>query len=54
MTNSNKNLYIIVEELAEKEIERNPIEFIKKEYMQPRNNEEFFSLDDNDNLMKVV
>jgi hypothetical protein len=31
MTNSNKNLFRIVEEIAEKEIERNPLEFMKKE-----------------------
>jgi len=31
MNLTNKNLHRILEEIAEKEIERNPIDFIKKE-----------------------
>eukprot|EP00347_Sterkiella_histriomuscorum_P008454 403345039 len=50
MNSTNKNLHRILEEIAEKEIERNPIEFIKKEAFLHRGNEEFFSFDD-DNLI---
>ena len=50
MTQTNKNLHRILEEIAEKEIERNPFEFIKKENMSAKANEEFFSFDD-DNIL---
>jgi hypothetical protein len=33
MASTTKTLFRILEEIAEKEIERNPIEFIKKENM---------------------
>ncbi|CDW78464.1 oxysterol-binding protein [Stylonychia lemnae] len=46
MTQTNKNLHRILEEIAEKEIERNPIEFIRKENMSGKANEEFFSFDE--------
>jgi hypothetical protein len=49
MTLTNKNLHRILEEIAEKEIERNPIEFIKKEAFILRNNEEFFSFEGENN-----
>lgn len=50
MTATNKNLYAIVEAIAEKEIERNPIEFIRKESFRGRLPEldEFFSLHGSD------
>ena len=55
MTNSNKNLFRIVEEIAEKEIERNPLEFMKKESQPWRvGNDEFFSLEDNDHFADIV
>ena len=50
MNSTNKNLHRILEEIAEKEIERNPIEFIKKEAFLHRGNEEFYSFD-YDNLI---
>ena len=55
MTNSNKNQFRIVEEIAEKEIERNPLEFMKKESHPWRvGNDEFFSLEDNDHFADIV
>ena len=55
MTQTNKTLHRILEEIAEKEIERNPIEFIKKEaLMGGRTNEEFFSFDDQDLIIDSV
>jgi hypothetical protein len=39
MTFTNRNLYKIVESIAEKEIERNPIEFIGRESFQVGGNE---------------
>jgi hypothetical protein len=46
MSHTNKNLYRILEEIAEKEIELNPIEFIRKEAMSAKHGEEFFSFED--------
>ena len=51
MIYSNRNLYRVVETIAEKEIERNPIEFIRRESFQVGDNvvrEEFFSFKNND------
>jgi len=49
MTQTNKTLFRILENIAEKEIERNPIEFIKKENQsidKKGNNDEFYSFDE--------
>ena len=47
---TNKNLFRIVEQIAEKEIEKNPIEFIRKEsFAVGANNEDaFFSFEENE------
>jgi hypothetical protein len=42
-TLTNKNLYLVVEKIAEKEIEKNPIDFIKRESFQVGGTEEFYS-----------
>lgn len=42
MNLTNKNLHRILEEIAEKEIERNPLEFIKKEALVFKGNERDF------------
>jgi hypothetical protein len=50
MASTSKTLFRILEEIAEKEIERNPIEFIKKENMssigKQGKGEEFYSFDE--------
>lgn len=40
---TNKNLYLVVEKIAEKEIEKNAIDFIKRESFQVGGTEEFYS-----------
>ena len=59
MQYTNRNLYKIVEQIAEKEIERNPVEFIRRESFQVGtagggNNEEFFSFEDDDGKLAGV
>jgi hypothetical protein len=52
MTATNKNLYAIVEAIAEKEIERNPIDFIRRESFRMDNKQdadEFYSMRGSDN-----
>ena len=48
MAQTNKTLFGILEDIAEKEIERNPIEFIRKENqsIDKRGNDEFYSFDE--------
>jgi hypothetical protein len=48
MEQTNKTLFSILEDIAEKEIERNPIEFIKKENqsVDKKGNDEFYSFDE--------
>lgn len=50
MTITNKNLYKIVELIAEKEIERNPIEFIRKESIGEVRGSEFYSYENSDSI----
>ena len=45
---TNKNLYLVVEKIAEKEIEKNAIDFIKRESFQVGGTEEFYSFNGED------
>jgi len=47
---TNKNLYLVVEKIAEKEIEKNPIDFIKRESFQVGGTEEFYSFVGDDDI----
>lgn len=57
MQYTNRNLYKIVEQIAVEEIERNPVEFIRRESFQVgapgASNEEFFSFE-SDKPIEVV
>ncbi len=52
-TLTNKNLYLVVEKIAEKEIEKNPIDFIKRESLLIGGNEEFYSFNGDDDNQPI-